>query len=64
MLVEVTDSELTRLIDLRAHHAGDAGYLGHWLDHDIAQLEARLAWLKDFRAGLETAGSGREFRVG
>jgi DNA-binding PadR family transcriptional regulator len=52
MLVDVCERELSRLEDLRQHHAGDAGYLVSWLDHDIGLLETRLAWLTDFRARL------------
>ena len=52
MLVDVCEKELSRLEDLRRHHAGDAGYLVSWLDHDIGLLETRLAWLTDFRASL------------
>lgn len=52
MLAETCESELARLIDLRGHHAGDKGQLVRWLDHDIDQLEARIAWLGDFRARL------------
>ena len=48
MLVEDCDTELARLVDLRQHHVGDRGFLVRWLDHDIAQLESRLAWLEDF----------------
>jgi DNA-binding PadR family transcriptional regulator len=50
LLVDVCQNELARLDDLRQHHAGDRGYLIEWLDHDIDQLEARLAWLEQFRA--------------
>jgi DNA-binding PadR family transcriptional regulator len=52
MLVDVCERELSRLDDLRQHHADDAGYLVSWLDHDIGLLETRLAWLTDFRARL------------
>lgn len=52
LLLEVCESELTRLEDLRAHHADDAGYLVQWLDHDIAQSESRLVWLENFRREL------------
>ncbi len=48
MLVEATEGELTRLIDLRQHHAGEDGHLLAWLDHDIALLESRLTWLEAF----------------
>ena len=50
LLVDVCQNELARLDDLRQHHAGDPGYLIEWLDHDISQIEARLAWLEHFRA--------------
>ena len=49
LLVESCEKELARLEDLRAHHAGDPGALAAWLDHDIAAIERRIAWLKDFR---------------
>jgi DNA-binding PadR family transcriptional regulator len=52
LLVDACERELSRLGDLRRHHAGDAGYLVSWLDHDIGLLETRLAWLTDFRARL------------
>jgi DNA-binding PadR family transcriptional regulator len=53
MLVDVCEGELARLDDLRQHHAGDFGFLVRWLDHDIGRLEQHLAWLTDFRAGLD-----------
>ncbi len=52
LLVEVCEQELARLEDLRAHHAGDSGFLGLWLDQDIRLVEERLAWLVRFRDGL------------
>jgi DNA-binding PadR family transcriptional regulator len=56
LLVDACERELSRLDDLRRHHAGDAGYLVSWLDHDIGLLETRLAWLTDFRARLYAQG--------
>lgn len=44
LLVEATEGEIARLKDLRAHHTGDL--LARWLDHDVAQLEARMAWFE------------------
>jgi len=52
-LIALYETELARLRDLAAHHAADAGLLGDWLDHDIAQVEARLGW---FRALLGRLG--------
>lgn len=46
-LVMLHETELARLSDLKRHHAGDSGYLAAWLDHDVAQAEARLAWFND-----------------
>ncbi len=52
LLIEATESELARLEDLRNHHASDEGYLGEWLDHDIALLESRFSWLEDFKTRI------------
>ncbi len=52
LLIDTTESELARLEDLRQHHAGDEGYLGEWLDHDIELLETRLSWLEDFKTRM------------
>jgi DNA-binding PadR family transcriptional regulator len=47
LLADLYETELARLQDLRRHHDGEAGYLTEWLDHDIAQVEARLRWFQD-----------------
>lgn len=52
LLFEFSENELSRLEDLRQHHAEDSGFLVSWLDHDIGLLESRLAWLGDFRTRL------------
>ena len=57
LLIDVYERELARLDDLRRHHAEDGGWLVAWLDHDIATLETRVAWLGEFRERL-AAGSG------
>src|SRR3546814_17365197 len=36
-LIALYEREIARLAGLRADHAGEAGHLGAWLDHDIAQ---------------------------
>ena len=51
-LEELSERELARLTELRAHHAGDAGHLVAWLDLDIAQVERRLDWFRDLLARL------------
>jgi DNA-binding PadR family transcriptional regulator len=55
LLIDACEQELARLEDLRRHHAGDAGYLVPWLDHDLRLLESHLAWLNDLRARLANA---------
>ena len=55
LLVERTEMELTRHIDLRQHFQNDCGFLVQWLDRDIAELEARLDWLEKFRDTLSTS---------
>jgi DNA-binding PadR family transcriptional regulator len=45
-LEEACERELTRLLDLRSHHAENAGLLVAWLDHEIAEIESRRAWFK------------------
>jgi len=52
-LIETAETELERLQALREFHAGDAGYGVEWLNHDIDQVEARLDWLRRFRAALD-----------
>ncbi|MBI4184262.1 MAG: hypothetical protein HY521_09720 [Proteobacteria bacterium] len=49
LFVEVCEKEIARLLDLRQRHAGEAGHLVAWLDHDVAALESRLAWFESLR---------------
>lgn len=51
-LVELSERELARLTELRAHHAGDPGHLAAWLDQDIAQVQGRLDWFRELLARL------------
>ena len=53
VLAELSERELARLIELRGHHAGEVGHLVAWLDQDIAQVEARLAFFQDLLARLD-----------
>jgi hypothetical protein len=52
LLVEMCETELARLTDLRASHDGDNGFLLSWLDQDIAQVQAKLTWFRDLQARL------------
>ncbi|MGY9003906.1 MAG: hypothetical protein ACKVIF_12055 [Rhodospirillales bacterium] len=53
LLVDVYESALARLINLRQSHSNTDGYLVIWLDHDIETIESRLNWLTGFRDRLE-----------
>ena len=44
-LIDAAERELDRMSDLRASSEGE-GYLGAWIDLDIAHLERRIAWLR------------------
>ena len=55
LLVERTEMELARHLDLRQHFQGDSGFLLQWLDRDITELESRLKWLESFRDTLGTS---------
>lgn len=52
-LMELSERELARLTQLRAHHAGQPGHLVAWLDQEIAQVEGRLAFFQDLLAQLD-----------
>ncbi len=52
VLSETCEQELARLGDLRSSHAGTPGHLLEWLDHDIAQVEERLAWFRALKPRL------------
>jgi DNA-binding MarR family transcriptional regulator len=51
-LAELSERELARLTELRAHHSGGSGHLVAWLDQDIAQVDKRLNWFRDLLARL------------
>jgi DNA-binding PadR family transcriptional regulator len=46
LVIGACESEIARLDDLRARHCATPGLFRDWLDHDIAQVGARIAWLK------------------
>jgi len=51
-LIELYDNEIARLADLRNNHRGTSEHLAAWLGLEITQTEARLAWLRDYRARI------------
>jgi hypothetical protein len=56
LLADAAETELARLQDLRAREAdgqhGEGGHFLSWLDLEIDQLMARIAWLGVFRDRL------------
>jgi DNA-binding PadR family transcriptional regulator len=54
-LIEVTTGELDRVRDLRDQGPGEL--LSDWLAQEVAQLEARNAWLKALKARLDDGSS-------
>jgi putative AphA-like transcriptional regulator len=55
MLAETFEQELARLRDLRGRLANRPGLLLDWLDHDIEQVEQRIAWFNRLLQRLEAA---------
>ncbi len=51
IMIEMCERQLVRLIELRAHHAEAPGHLSSWLDHEIDQSRARLAWFRNLQVG-------------
>lgn len=49
LMLDTVETELTRLIDLRTHHAGEPGHLKSWLDREISELSGRAVWLRNFQ---------------
>jgi DNA-binding PadR family transcriptional regulator len=56
LLLASVERELARLQDLREHTNDDAGFFPDWLDHHIATLEHRFAWIARFRDRLAVKG--------
>lgn len=52
LLNDICERELARLIDLRAYHGQEPGHLVDWLDSEIVQIRARLAWFNRLRDRL------------
>lgn len=52
LLLDASEIELGRLLDLRSHHSDEPGLLANWLDHEIAQVEDRIQWLEALEAEL------------
>ncbi len=46
LMLETCETELSRLLDLRAAHVEEGGLLTEWLDQEITQVEQRQSWLE------------------
>ncbi|MGB0696845.1 MAG: hypothetical protein ACPGOY_14430 [Rhodospirillaceae bacterium] len=55
LLLDVCETELARLCDLRTASQGESGFLDQWLQTEIALTEQRRAWLSDLTDRLSAA---------
>lgn len=53
-MIELYQAEHSRLVELRGSD-GASGRLAAWLDHDLAQIDDRIAWLEAQRRALAAA---------
>ena len=51
-MVEMAEQELARLQDLERRRGRERGMLPRWLEHEIGQAEARLAWFRALLAEI------------
>lgn len=54
LLIDVYESALARMINLRETQSDSSEHLDLWLEHDIGTIERRLEWLNEFRNRLST----------
>lgn len=57
LLIDTSETGLNRLLDLRHHMEGEAGYMTAWLDDEIDRAEQRLAWLENLREKVGSAAA-------
>ncbi|HUA51603.1 MAG TPA: hypothetical protein VMB81_05535 [Candidatus Sulfotelmatobacter sp.] len=55
LMIETAEGEVARLEDLRQRADAEPGLLGAWLDLEIAQARARLAWFEALKPSLAGA---------
>ncbi len=60
ILVEMSEREVARLVDLRASLVSGDGHLIRWLDQEAEQAQARLAWYRELRGKLADGGAARD----
>jgi len=51
-LIDLYASELVRLGDLARSYSHEPGHFAAWLENDMAQIEASLAWFRTLQARL------------
>ena len=50
---DASEEQIAKALEgVRAAHDGDYRHCNRWLDHDIAQIEADLAWFRQLREEL------------
>ena len=59
ILVEMSEREVARLVDLRASLAGGDGHLIRWLDQETQQAQARHDWYRELRGNLADGGDSQ-----
>src|SRR5690606_30537896 len=43
-MLEISETELARLTDLKQRYGGEPGRFSDWLELDMGQVESRIAW--------------------
>jgi len=52
ILIDTTETELARFIDLRESYLSESGHIVPWIDHEIELLQSRIDWLSSFKSDL------------
>ena len=52
ILIDTTETELARLIDLRQNYLPETGHIVPWINHEIEILQSRIDWLLNFKGNL------------
>lgn len=51
LIVEMSEQERVRLLDLAKRHRGEQGHLSDWIALELDQIQARIAWLRRLDLG-------------
>ena len=52
IVIDTTETELARLIDLRQNYLPESGHIVSWIEHEIQILQSRIDWLCCFKHKL------------